>query len=99
VRTHATEQASEPVIGPSSRCAASLLRRGMRGRVYPNPAALTWYSAYWLERLVMLSPRALTTPSESGKSRRPAMVNGESAKTARRAIGGAAPVWRWAEGC
>ena len=35
---------------------------------------------YWLAWVVMLSPRALTTTSESGNSRRAAMDNGESAR-------------------
>ena len=40
---------------------------------------------YWLAWVVMLSPRALTTTSESGNSRRAAMDNGESAGPTERA--------------
>src|SRR5207302_11003300 len=40
---------------------------------------------YWLAWVVMLSPRALTTTSESGNSRRAAMDNGESARPMERA--------------
>src|SRR5262252_2640986 len=40
---------------------------------------------YWLAWVVMLSPRSLTTTSESGNSRRAAMDNGESARPMERA--------------
>src|SRR5205085_4002603 len=40
---------------------------------------------YWLAWVMMLSPRALTTTSESANSRRAATDNGESARPMERA--------------